>query len=173
MVWYTMERLRQFWVASGDPIPEGEDILRHKDTMDFLSAVTKYEKHHQASTRNANRFHDDSLDQALLQRVAHRADRGDGGGGQGPPPQQDLPQLQAVRRPPSPLPPREPGHRALPRPRTLPHRGRALPGGAIQGLALHRLPRLSPRPRRTGKDRVHQTVCGNKEVQLKETTNEI
>ncbi len=41
MVWYTLERLRRFWVASGDPIPEGEDILDHKDTMDFLSAVTR------------------------------------------------------------------------------------------------------------------------------------
>jgi len=41
MTWYTLDRLRRFWIASGDPAPEGEDVLQHNDTVDFLGAIAK------------------------------------------------------------------------------------------------------------------------------------
>ena len=41
LVWYALERMRRFWVASGEPLPSASEVLKHKDTVDFLRAAAK------------------------------------------------------------------------------------------------------------------------------------
>lgn len=41
LVWYTLERLRRFWILAEEPVPLAEDICKHVPTMDFLKEVAK------------------------------------------------------------------------------------------------------------------------------------
>lgn len=41
LVYYTLERMRSFWINANEPIPSAEDIAKHQDTMDFLRNAAK------------------------------------------------------------------------------------------------------------------------------------
>jgi len=42
LTWYTLNRLRRYWAASGDPAPDdGEEVLKHNDSIAFLASVAK------------------------------------------------------------------------------------------------------------------------------------
>ena len=41
LVWYTLDRMRMFWAANKEPLPNAETIIKDKDTMEFLKNVSK------------------------------------------------------------------------------------------------------------------------------------
>ncbi|TRY77862.1 hypothetical protein TCAL_08134 [Tigriopus californicus] len=41
LVYYTLERMRSFWINASEPIPSAEEITKHQDTMDFLRNAAK------------------------------------------------------------------------------------------------------------------------------------
>ena len=41
LVWYTLDRMRKFWAANNEPLPNAQTIIKDKDTMDFLRNVSK------------------------------------------------------------------------------------------------------------------------------------